>query len=707
MYSKVFKALSLRKNSLLTRNFSDEIKKTKIFHSGGHFDELLSGRYVFADKSLFIRSILNRKNLLITRPRRWGKSLNLDMVRSFFSPKVFQDGTYAVDEQKKDAFKKLKIGKLPYPENPFISNSKEKKIIDLQGTVPVFKVTFDDIASPMSTKDIDHQVADMLIDSVMAHSYLLKSSKVDSLVLGHLMDAYNNGYKGYESLSYIAIAGTIKILISAISAHFNSKVIVLIDEYDKFLVSLADQNNELYDHGLGLYTKLLSPLKSSESIIQLSILVGVSKLGKTSVLSGLNAFTHDSVQAPQTEEFFGLTENEIETLISEANELTGYKLDEKDIKETLKERYNGYKIGSSIIYNPYSIMNSLYSLADDYAYPESKKKEKENIYLNYWANSGSTKILDDSFKYFSNEKEIESLIKEGFVNFRPVDSYIMKIENDLKLNNPDLDSKGTDLLIKTLCADKNVFLTFMLDTGYLTHVKKNEYKIPNKEVSETFLKRLIPLWLGLKYPTFHDNQLDDSHIEDIKFFCESIQKNILDKTIPNDDPEHLFQDLIYFSLLNQKSKLANYLAENESSYNTRKRMDLILLPIEKRSETLFVLELKKEPNKPTNTEVTKNNENDAINEKKNIIKLRERLENSAIHQIMERYTKSVEAILEKENYIKKITLRAVVFVLEEGKWIISAKEITFDVTSFTHAVKAFNSGLIPKQNLFEVLDQFR
>ncbi|OMJ68747.1 hypothetical protein SteCoe_33705 [Stentor coeruleus] len=185
-------------------------------------------------------------------------------------------------------------------------------------------------------------------------------------------------------------------------------------------------------------------------MVKFAVIFGATRLPKAGIFSGLNHLINDSVDGSGFSEYFGFTESEVDWLISKLIKLKP-QLSEETVKKSVKKLYDGYRVESKTIYNPWSIMNCLRALNEN----------MDNPYRYYWSDSESIKIIEDAIIQIPSIEMIEWLIMLGQVEFY-------------------YDNAFTFSSIKTNVRD---LLSLLLNAGYITKLKESIYKTPNQEVN--------------------------------------------------------------------------------------------------------------------------------------------------------------------------------------------------------------------------------
>lgn len=316
------------------------------------FKTLIENDYYYVDKTDFISEIGKNigKTLLFTRPRRFGKTLNMSMIKYFFDVKD-------ADENKK-LFKNLKISKSPYFEN--------------QGKSPVIFISMKDIKGN-SFETLKSGVMSNISDIYSEYSFLRETlnerdkEKFEKIWFSEKDATYK------DSLKFLA-----KILFE----YYNEKVVILIDEYDTPLVSAYRYGyyNEAKNFFSGLYGSVLKDNK----FLKFGVITGIIRVIRAGIFSDLNNLSEHSILNKEYDEYFGFLEEEVK------DALKYYEIDSK--LEDVHTWYNGYRFGNVKVYNPWSILKFL-----------SQKELKC-----YWIDTSDNYLIKDILKS-ANKKTFEKL----------------------------------------------------------------------------------------------------------------------------------------------------------------------------------------------------------------------------------------------------------------------------------------------------------
>ncbi|WP_203250244.1 AAA family ATPase [Cysteiniphilum marinum] len=326
----------------------------KIYIGSSNFAELITENAVFVDKSLFIKDIIEdtSKVILITRPRRFGKTLNMSMLHHFFASKVdFTETTGLFDN--------LAIAK---EDNGFYLKT-------YQGNYPVIFISFKDIKA-RDYETAQEQLSFLLQEVFANHRELMQSEQLDEI------DKIKfRSYLEMETFSASKIDISLRLLSQLLYKHYQRRVVVLLDEYDTPL-------NAAYIEG---YIEALTPLMRNlmsntfkdNNALHKGVMTGILRVSKDSMLSGLNNLKVYTILDTKYREYFGFRELDIDELY----QTQGLESD----KVNAKKWYNGYNFAGLEIYNPWSIVNCLSNEGqfDDYWIHTSNNKMIETLLLKF------------------------------------------------------------------------------------------------------------------------------------------------------------------------------------------------------------------------------------------------------------------------------------------------------------------------------------
>ena len=334
----------------------------------------------YIDKTMYIKDIIDNESrvLLVTRPRRFGKTLNMSMLRYYFDIK---------QKDSKELFKGLKI------------LEQEDKYTSKLGAYPVIYLTLKD-AGLMNYEMMIMQLKTIMMELFYEHRELLDGeiAEGERVIFNKILSA---------SATDVDLLNSLKMLSKLMKQYYKKSVILLIDEYDVPLQNAYVEG--YYDEAVKFFKTFFGTTFKDNPYLEKTVLTGVSRVAKESIFSGANNFKVYTVLDNEFADDFGITEEEMDKVIKDFN------IEEE--KEEIKKWYDGYKIGEvEGIYNPWSILN----------YLTDKKL------MPYWVNTSSNDLIKLVLKNSSTIKEkIERLLKDEEIEV-PInlETVIVGIENN-------------------------------------------------------------------------------------------------------------------------------------------------------------------------------------------------------------------------------------------------------------------------------------
>ena len=315
-----------------------------------NFKTMIDKSAYYVDKTNFIEDVLNEQVVSYTRPRRFGKTLNMSMLYYFFSIKE-KENAYLFDglniSKNKDALKHQN----KYP-TIFIS-LKEMKNLTFDAQIS----SFSNVIYELLEKNLEILSSDQLSDTTKDILYKLhnRSSSIEDLKI------------------------SLRVITNALYTYYQQKVIVLIDEYDVPLQA-AYQNN-YYEEMVEFLRSVFSSALKTNDALEKGVMTGCLRISKESIFTGLNNFTAYSVLNNISSESFGFTELEVKQLLKD------YNLSEK--MDEVKEWYDGYQFGNKEIYNPWSTLMYVKNITQDVSFKP----------ISFWANTSGNDLV---VKYIQN-----------------------------------------------------------------------------------------------------------------------------------------------------------------------------------------------------------------------------------------------------------------------------------------------------------------
>ena len=397
------------------------------------FKRIRMEEFYYIDKTGLIRELLENESYinLFTRPRRFGKSLNMSMLKYFFE--IGSDNAL---------FNDLEI-------------SKETELCaKYMGKFPVISITLKG-ASGRTFEEAMGMLRNIIGNEAMRFQFLLQSKQLTEIEHKRYEALINIDKTGSYTMSDELLKDSLLILSQLLQKHYNQNVVMLIDEYDVPL-DKAYQSG-YYDAMVELIRVLFGNAFKTNGSLHLAVLTGCLRISKESIFTGLNNFKVYTVKDVRYKEYFGFTDQEVKQML----EYYGFT----DQYNAVKEWYDGYLFGNLGIYCPWDVINYCGDLRD-----ASVEKPQ-----NYWVNTSSNNIIRKFIDRADNttKDEIEQLIHGKSIK--------KKIRQELTYR--DLDSKIDNLW------------SILFTTGYLTQcgIQKGDFTelvIPNKEIQWIFEEQI-------------------------------------------------------------------------------------------------------------------------------------------------------------------------------------------------------------------------
>lgn len=415
-----------------------QVKKKKLPVGIENFEEFQSENFYFVDKSMFIAELLQNwgKVNLFTRPRRFGKTLNMSMLKCFFE--IGSDPTL---------FDGLKIAR------------EQELCEEYQGKFPVISVSF------KSVEGRNFEAACAALRTVIGNEakrfrFLQDSSCLDESdknAYQRLIKVEMMGESNYM-MSDFTLIDSIKTLSNLLYRHCKQKIIILIDEYDVPLEKAFQAG--YYDEMVLLIRNMLGNALKTNDSLYFAVLTGCLRISRESIFTGLNNLNVMSVADPYFSDSFGFTDDEVAVF------LNYYELDE--FQDTVRDWYDGYQFGNTSIYCPWDVIKYAQILLKD------KSAEPEN----YWANTSGNDLVRRLLKKAdqTTQDEVERLING---------------ETITKTIRQELTYRDVEESIDNIWS-------VLYSTGYLTRRgrlpgRQMKLALPNREVRELFID-LVKDW---------------------------------------------------------------------------------------------------------------------------------------------------------------------------------------------------------------------
>lgn len=394
-----------------------------------NFEQIIKDDFYYVDKTGLISELLRNWGMvnLFTRPRRFGKSLNMSMLEHFFSV-----------EGDKSIFDGLKI-------------SKDKKLCEeYMGKHPVISISLKGINAASYEAAFELTVK-TIKGAVQKAGFLKMSDK--------LGEDEKKEYRAIldENMSEATLFWSLKNLSELLEKHYETKVILLIDEYDVPLAKAFE--NGYYDKMVFLIRNLLEQTLKTNNSLKFAVMTGCMRISKESIFTGLNNLKVLSITDERFDEYFGFTDEDVKEMLR--------YYDQEDHYEEMRNWYDGYRFGSTDVYCPWDVLNHCDKIKENAAaFPE-----------NYWVHTSSNEAVKKIIQMSGNittKREIERLLAG--------EEIVKEIRQELTYQ-------------EMYQSVENIWsLLFM--TGYLTQRQRldaSHYKlaIPNLEVRDIFKTQIM------------------------------------------------------------------------------------------------------------------------------------------------------------------------------------------------------------------------
>ena len=512
----------------------------------------------YIDKTMLIRDVVENGGVvtLFTRPRRFGKTLALSMLRTFFELEYDYDGNV--------------IDKKRYFEGKKIMNADDK-ILSMMGRYPVIKLSLKSAKQP-DFYNAFMKLREEIISEFERHAYLEKSENLSDEKKAVFKSFYKNAYewaqrryenKEEEKEEFSKEVGrystALKTLSECLKLHHNKNVIILLDEYD---VPLENAYYEgFYKEMVGFIRSLFESALKTNDALQFGVVTGCLRISKESIFTGLNHLKINSIMDETFSEGFGFTEKETEQM------LIDYGL-EKKIPE-VKEWYDGYLFGDKEIYNPWSVISYVDSIVND----------KRKFPRPFWANTSSNQIIKDMVWHADEEmkRELDTLINGGTIE--------KQIHEDITYD--DIHESEDNLW------------NFLFFTGYMKKVSERSedngdiyltMKIPNTEIASIY-RGQIRNWFEKQIKSEDRSILHKAVLDGDTDAIAGYVTKLLKKSISVFDSDESFYHGFFLSLLYGVPDYAPMSNREEGDG----RPDIVLYP-DNPTDSAIIFEIKRRKN---------------------------------------------------------------------------------------------------------------
>lgn len=501
------------------------------------YKQMIDKHYYYVDKTMMIKELLDHPASvsLFTRPRRFGKTLTLNMLKTFFEDERDLQGNKIDNSQY---FKGKKIARCG------------EKYLQKMGQYPVISLSLKSVKQPdfeMAYESLQNEI----LREFRRHRYVCNEDILSEDEIERYKRMISNTVTAAESTSAIAI------LSECLKKYHQKNVIILIDEYD---VPLENANfANFYDQMAAFIRSLFeSALKTNENL-EFAVITGCLQISKESIFTGLNNLKIISILRNDYAEYFGFTPKEVHRMLED------YGL--ADCEEEVQNWYNGYLFGETEVYNPWSVINYI-----------DENRTKTKIFPRpYWSNTSSNSIVKDLIENadLNTKKEVESLIAGGTIE-KPIHE---------------------DVTYEDIYDSQDNLWNFLFFTGYLKKISERmeddilyfKMRIPNVEVRLIY-RTTVLAWFGREVKKLELSSLVQAIEEgDCAVFGEFLSAQLLETISFFDYSENYYHGF----LVGMLKAIGKYeVLSNRESGNGRP--DIIMKSPSLRGKA-FIMELKVAP----------------------------------------------------------------------------------------------------------------
>ena len=482
-----------------------------------NYKEFIENNLYYVDKTLLVRDILDKggKVTLFTRPRRFGKTLALSMLRTFFELEYDRDGT-TIDKNQYFSGKKIMLC--------------GDDILSKMGQYPVIKLSLKSAKQP-DFRTAFFKLREEIISEFDRHDYLVNSdilSPKDKEIFNNLLNGEILWNSKSETLhtkedqqkAFIEECGkystSLKTLATLLKKHHKKNVIILLDEYDVPLEN--SYYNDFYSDMVGFIRSLFESALKTNDALEFAVVTGCLRISKESIFTGLNNLEIYSIRNAGFDEYFGFTHEDVVKMLKEYN-IT-------NASDILKEWYDGYLFGNTEIYNPWSVIK----------YIKSQVEQPGCFAEPYWSNTSSNSIIKDMVKNADDnaKRELDLLVNGGTIEKRIHD----------------------DITYDDIYAEPDNLWNFLFFTGYMRKVSERKVgrdifmtmRIPNEEIASIY-DHQIRLWFDDIVRATDQNAFHQAVLNRDTDAMEDFLTSLMEKSISTFDCSESFYHGLLLSLL--------------------------------------------------------------------------------------------------------------------------------------------------------------
>ena len=499
-----------------------------------NYKEFVEGNLYYVDKTMLVRDLVEKggKVTLFTRPRRFGKTLALSMLQTFFELEYDNDGK--------------EIDKSWYFEGKKIMGAP-KEILSMMGKYPVISLSIKSARQPDFISSFK-KLRENIISEIKRHSYLWTQGRLplaDRKIIEELSvpgkdSVFEDEKSGLAEITRYSTS--LKLLSDALMHYHGRKVLILIDEYD---VPLENAYHEgFYQEMVSFIRSLFESCLKTNNALEFAVITGCLRISKESIFTGMNNLKINSIRSGAFDEAFGFTVQETMQMLED------YGIESKTPE--VKEWYDGYVFGETEIYNPWSITNYVDGIVN-----ENKKFPEP-----YWSNTSSNQIIRDLIAGAdaAMKEELNRLIEGG------------TIEKQIH----------EDITYEEIGESADNLWNFLFFTGYLKKVSERlggediygRLAIPNAEIRSIY-RNQIRKWFDKQIQKEDLSPLARSVLNDDVEGMEDCINHLLEMMISTFDSTESFYHGFFLSLLHA---VPDYVARSNREEGNG-RPDIVLYPI--------------------------------------------------------------------------------------------------------------------------------
>ncbi|MGM9559942.1 AAA family ATPase [Anaerovibrio slackiae] len=485
-----------------------------------NFREMVSRDYYFVDKTNFIKELLDNKNkvTLITRPRRFGKTLAMRMLQEFFD----------INAAGRDTFKGLNISRAG------------EKYMQHRGKYPVIFFSLKDIATG-NYQDALRDLCGKISDLYAEYGFLAESPALNEREKEYFLSVYN--IADHEQYGRDKWGKSLKMLTVYLWKHYGVKTILLLDEYDAPIQHAWEDG--YYEDMIRFMRQFYSEVLKGNDALEFAVLTGVLRVAKESIFSGLNNLKVCSVLSEDYSDIFGFTGQEVARMAAD--------LQREDKLPEIREWYDGYSFGGSEIYNPWSVI----------MYFDAKCKPAP-----YWVNTSGNGIIKYMLDRLDGRgrEDLQSLMDGNAISKQVQEGIIYE---EIGSNADDLYTMLlTTGYLKCTSSQDGLLGTYM------------DLQIPNLEILRLFTREIAQNFTGYRGVSDITNMMDEMLKGNAVLFEEDLNRILRNSVSYHDaaNGESFYHGMMLgFCVLLKDSHIVEY--NRESGYG---RFDLALIPTDRR-----------------------------------------------------------------------------------------------------------------------------